>query len=244
MLTQTDEASGSTWLGEPHHYSSAPTWPSCPNRHSAAPSTLKAARCCVRQRRKVFPIECVARGYLAGSGLEGVRAPTGHVCGVPLPPRRFAGGRPPARAALHPRHQGRDRGRTTRTCSFEVMSATASAGRDAEELKLRTLLDIYRPRRTTTPSSAGSSIADTKFEFGVLPGGRRDHPDRRGADPRQLAGSGRLDSSHEPGRSRARRSTSSSCATGSFAAAGTGRGRRRRYRRTWWRQRRGGTRRR
>jgi phosphoribosylaminoimidazole-succinocarboxamide synthase len=44
-----------------------------------------AGRAVVCQRLQMFPVECVARGYLAGSGLLDYRA-TGAVCGVGLPP--------------------------------------------------------------------------------------------------------------------------------------------------------------
>ena len=59
------------------------------------------------KKAQVFPVECIVRGYLAGSGwAEYQRA--GTVCGIPL-----ADGlgrvRPPPRADLHALHQGRDR---------------------------------------------------------------------------------------------------------------------------------------
>ncbi|HSD49220.1 MAG TPA: phosphoribosylaminoimidazolesuccinocarboxamide synthase, partial [Actinomycetota bacterium] len=44
-----------------------------------------AGRAMLVRRVEVVPVECVARGYLTGSGLAQYRA-EGHVCGVPLPP--------------------------------------------------------------------------------------------------------------------------------------------------------------
>ena len=64
-------------------------------------------RALVCERLDMFPVECVARGYLAGSGLLDYDA-TGEVCGVAAaarPGRRL----PAAGADLHARHQGRDR---------------------------------------------------------------------------------------------------------------------------------------
>ena len=67
-----------------------------------------AGRAMVCRRLDMFPVECVVRGYLTGSGLSDYRA-SGAVGGEPLPAR--TGGRfPPAAADLHPRHQGGTRG--------------------------------------------------------------------------------------------------------------------------------------
>ena len=53
----------------------------------------------------MYPVECVARGYLTGSGLLDYQS-TGEVCGIPLP-RGLVEAQPAARAAVHPGHQGR-----------------------------------------------------------------------------------------------------------------------------------------
>ncbi len=61
-------------------------------------------RSMIVHRTDPLPVECVVRGYLAGSGWKDYRS-TGD--GVRAAPARGAqGGRPPARAALHPRDQG------------------------------------------------------------------------------------------------------------------------------------------
>ena len=56
------------------------------------------------RKAKVFPVECVARGFLTGSGLKDYKK-TGQVCGIPLPvgTARF---RPAASADLHSGHKG------------------------------------------------------------------------------------------------------------------------------------------
>ena len=66
-----------------------------------------AGRAVVCERLEMFPVECVARGYLTGSGLLDYRA---HRRGLRHPAARRARGRQPAaRADLHARHQGRPR---------------------------------------------------------------------------------------------------------------------------------------
>ena len=64
-------------------------------------------RAVICERLEMFPVECVARGYLTGTGLLDYRA-TGEVCGIALP-GRARGRQPTARADLHPGDQGRRR---------------------------------------------------------------------------------------------------------------------------------------
>ena len=115
------------------------------------------------RKTDVVPIECVVRGYLAGSGLDRV-SPTGSVCGIKLP----AGiGRKPAtrRANLHAGHQGR--AGTRREHRFAEMARRV--GRDvAEELRERSIA-VYL-RGAEHARGRGILIADTKFEWGQLAG--------------------------------------------------------------------------
>ena len=115
----------------------------------------------------MFPVECVARGYLAGSGLAEYLA-TGD--GL----RRAAAGRPgrrlrAARAGLHPGHQGghgrprRERHRTTR---WPPPSAPTSPPSCA-----RTTLAVYRRARDIA-RERGIVVADTKLELGRDADGR------------------------------------------------------------------------
>ena len=92
-----------------------------------------AGRAVVCERLDMFPVECVARGYLTGSGLLDYRA-TGEVCGIALPGGLEDGSRLP-RAGLHAGHQGRRSASTTRT------SRTTRS---------------CRPSATTTPPRCGS----------------------------------------------------------------------------------------
>jgi phosphoribosylaminoimidazole-succinocarboxamide synthase len=61
----------------------------------------RAIRC---QRLDMLPVECIARGYLAGLGLESYQA-TGTISGVPLPPGLAEGSRLPG-PVFTPVHQG------------------------------------------------------------------------------------------------------------------------------------------
>ena len=112
---------------------------------------------------QVIPVECVARGYLAGSGwLEYQRTQT--VCGVPLPAGLRHGDRlpepiftPAAKA-----QQGHDQNITF--ADVERSQGTQLAG----ELRARTL-DLYR-RAADYAADRGIILADTKFEFGLVDG--------------------------------------------------------------------------
>ena len=66
-----------------------------------------AGRAMVTQRLDMFPVECVARGYLTGSGLSDYTA-TGSVCGNALPTGLVDGSRL-ARGDLHAGDEGRPR---------------------------------------------------------------------------------------------------------------------------------------
>jgi phosphoribosylaminoimidazole-succinocarboxamide synthase len=108
----------------------------------------------------MFPVECVARGYLAGSGLTDYRA-TGAVCGVPLPAGLEDGSRlpepiftPATKAALGDHDENVD---------FDTVVATVGRD-DAEELR-RLTLAVYRLAEEVA-RDRGIVLADTKVEFG------------------------------------------------------------------------------
>ncbi|MBX3399856.1 MAG: phosphoribosylaminoimidazolesuccinocarboxamide synthase [Gemmataceae bacterium] len=116
------------------------------------------------RKTQVIPIECVARGYLAGSGWKEYRQ-NGTVCGIPLPAGlKEADKLPePIFTPATKAEEGHDE-----NIDFERMAAIV--GREtAEDLKRRTL-DIYR-KAAEYAETKGIILADTKFEFGRLPGG-------------------------------------------------------------------------
>lgn len=118
------------------------------------------------RKSKVIPIECVARGYLAGSGWKEYRV-NQTVCGIPLPAglQQCSKLPPPAGPIFTPAtkaEEGHDE-----NISFE--QAAKAVGSDvASELKSRTLA-IYS-RAAAYAETRGILLADTKFEFGVFEG--------------------------------------------------------------------------
>jgi phosphoribosylaminoimidazole-succinocarboxamide synthase len=112
------------------------------------------------KRAKMFPVECVARGYLAGSGWKEYRA-SGTVCGIPLPAGLEDGSRLPE-PVFTPATKS-EGGAHDENISFE---RTAKLIGEAEAVELRRLtLEIYR-RAAKHAEACGLILADTKFEFG------------------------------------------------------------------------------
>ncbi|MDB4743518.1 phosphoribosylaminoimidazolesuccinocarboxamide synthase [Planctomicrobium sp.] len=118
-------------------------------------------RSMVVKKSVVVPIECVARGYLAGSGWKeyqqnqsvcGIKLPQGLVNGSRIPDTIFT----PATKA----EEGHDE-----NISFEVMCEAVDNDL-AVELQQRTL-NIYQ-RAADYALTKGIIIADTKFEFGQI----------------------------------------------------------------------------
>ncbi len=165
-----------------------------------------AGRAMVTQRLDMFPVECVARGYLAGSGLTDYHA-TGQVCGNALPPGLVDGSRLPE-AIFTPATKA-DLGDHDENVDFDAVVKTVGYD-DAEELRALTL-QVYA-RAEEIARERGIIVADTKFEFGRHPASRsRSFSPTRCSRPTRRA-SGQLMSGSPVTRSRP--STSSSCATG------------------------------
>jgi len=117
------------------------------------------------KKATVVPIECVARGYLAGSGWkEYHRSHT--VCGIPLPHGLHQCDKLPAPifTPATKEESGHDI-----NISFEEMVNRVGV-ETATQLRDRTLA-LYTTAATYA-ASRGVIIADTKFEFGQLPDGR------------------------------------------------------------------------
>lgn len=114
---------------------------------------------------RVIPIECVARGYLAGSGWKEYQK-TQTVCGVKLPPRLKQCEKLPA--AIFTPATKEETGHDI-NISYDEMIARIGTGL-AEELREKTLR-IYT-QAAEYAATKGVIIADTKFEFGQLPDGK------------------------------------------------------------------------
>lgn len=108
----------------------------------------------------MFPIECVARGYLSGSGWKEYQA-GGAVCGIKLPEGLVEGSRLPE-PIFTPATKSQD-GAHDENISFAAAEGLIGAD-DAGELR-RLTLAIYR-RAAKHAESRGLILADTKFEFG------------------------------------------------------------------------------
>ncbi|MGN6331622.1 MAG: phosphoribosylaminoimidazolesuccinocarboxamide synthase [Motilibacteraceae bacterium] len=122
-----------------------------------------ATRAMVCERLDMFPVECVVRGYLTGSGLADYRA-TGEVCGNPLPEGLVDGSRlpepiftPAIKAAL---------GEHDENVDYAAVVATVGEA-DAAELRRLTLAVYDRAERIAR--DRGIVLADTKLEFGRSP---------------------------------------------------------------------------
>jgi phosphoribosylaminoimidazole-succinocarboxamide synthase len=117
------------------------------------------------KRAQMFPVECVARGYLAGSGWKEYKA-SGTVCGIALPKGLKDGSRLP-QPVFTPATKSQD-GAHDENISFEATEKLLGA-ETASELR-RLTLAIYR-RATQHAEQHGLILADTKFEFGTTADG-------------------------------------------------------------------------
>ena len=125
-----------------------------------------AGRAMICTRLDMHPVECVARGYLTGSGLTEYRQ-SRTVCGLPLPEGLTEASRlpepiftPAAKAEL---------GQHDENVTYERVEQMVGAG-PAAALR-ETTLGLYT-RATRIAAERGIIVADTKFELGTDPGGR------------------------------------------------------------------------
>ncbi|WP_408897993.1 phosphoribosylaminoimidazolesuccinocarboxamide synthase [Nocardioides sp. R1-1] len=123
-------------------------------------------RAVVCERLDMFPVECVARGYLTGSGLLDYRA-TGEVCGIALPDGLEDGSRLPE-PIFTPATKA-ELGDHDENVSYDAVVATVGAD-DAAALRDLTLR-VYA-RAEEVARERGIILADTKLEFGVVPDAR------------------------------------------------------------------------
>ncbi len=162
-------------------------------------------------RADMLDIECIVRGYLAGSAYkEYERSGTVHGMAMPagLRPRR-----PAARAHLHPVDQGATEGHDL---NIGMAEAIDLVGKEAAEEASELCLAAYS-RAAARAEEQGIVICDTKFELGYIDGALSHL--RRGAHAGLVAGSGRPTTAHR-GPTRPP-STNSRCATGSRPSPGT-----------------------
>jgi phosphoribosylaminoimidazole-succinocarboxamide synthase len=112
------------------------------------------------RRAQMFPVECVARGYIAGSGWKEYKA-SGTVCGIKLPAGLQDGSRLPE-PLFTPSTKSQD---GTHDENISYASVEKAVGEDAAQELRRLTLAIYG-KAGKHAASRGLILADTKFEFG------------------------------------------------------------------------------
>jgi phosphoribosylaminoimidazole-succinocarboxamide synthase len=123
-----------------------------------------ADRSMVVRRARMFPVECVVRGYLSGSGWKDYQA-TGAVCGIPLPTGLRESERLPEpifTPAAKINTGGHDE-------NISYAQVEAMVGAEMAHALRRLTLAIYA-RASAYAAAKGLILADTKFEFGWIDG--------------------------------------------------------------------------
>jgi phosphoribosylaminoimidazole-succinocarboxamide synthase len=120
-----------------------------------------AGRSMVVHKTQALPIECVARGYLSGSGWREYRT-TGKVCGIALP-----SGLKESEKLRDPIFTPATKAATGHDENIPFERAAEMIGSSLADQVRTTTLEIYR-RAATYAEPRGILLADTKFEFGLL----------------------------------------------------------------------------
>jgi phosphoribosylaminoimidazole-succinocarboxamide synthase len=116
------------------------------------------------RKAQMFPVECVARGYLSGSGWKDYQA-TGKVCGIALPPGLMESDRLPE-PIFTPAAKINTGGHDENISFAQVIEAVG----EEHAVALRKLtMEIYT-KASEYAASRGVILADTKFEFGIIDG--------------------------------------------------------------------------
>jgi phosphoribosylaminoimidazole-succinocarboxamide synthase len=115
------------------------------------------------KKAKVFPIECVARGFLTGSGLKDYNK-TGQVCGIALPAGLRDSDRLPA-----PIFTPATKAETGHDENISEEQAAKIIGQDNIRQLKELTLSVYG-RAVEFALKRGIIICDTKFEFGTIDG--------------------------------------------------------------------------
>ena len=127
------------------------------------------------KKAQPLPVECVARGYIIGSGWVDYQA-TGEVCGIKLP-----SGLRQADRLEETIFTPATKAQTGHDENIDFDRAASILGRDIAERVRDLTLELYAIGHDHA-RSRGIILADTKYEFGM--GRRPDRPHRRGDDSR------------------------------------------------------------
>ncbi len=149
------------WLSDrvPHHLLSVIDSQAPANLQPYLPQLRGRAMLCTKA--DVVPVECVVRGYLAGSGWNDYLA-TGAVCGLELP-----AGMQQCQQLPEPIFTPATKAQTGHDQNISFDQACHIVGTQAMELIRRRSIDIYRSAAEYA-RQRGIIIADTKFEWGRL----------------------------------------------------------------------------
>ncbi len=150
----------------------------CPNHFISEEVPPEAKGRGMRVRKlEMYPVECVVRGYLSGSGWREYRE-TGAICGIELPAGMQESEKLPE-PIFTPATKA-ELGEHDENIDFDRAAEIIGDRPLMEELR-RASIEVYR-WAADHAAERGIIVADTKFEFGSLAGGR-DRPRRRGPDP-------------------------------------------------------------
>lgn len=116
------------------------------------------------RKAKPFPVECVVRGYLSGSGWAEYRE-KGEVCGIPLPKGLRESDKLPE--PIFTPATKEEKGHHDENISFDRMVATV--GKETAERVRATVISLYT-KAAEYARGKGILIADTKFELGTADG--------------------------------------------------------------------------
>jgi len=136
---------------------------------SAAEQSALKGRIMLCRKTNVVPIECIARGYITGSGWKDYQR-SGEVCGIKLP----AGLRNSDRLE-QPLFTPSTKAESGHDENISVAQAAEVVGSDMIDWLGETTLKLYSQARDYA-LERGIILADTKFEFGVVPGATGQNP--------------------------------------------------------------------
>ena len=136
-----------------------------------AAADLLRGRSMLVTRTAPLPIECVARGYLSGSGWKDYAA-TGEVCGIRLPADLRESDRLP-----EPLFTPATKAQSGHDINITEEDAAALVGKPVLDRVRDLTLRLYA-EGSAHAESCGIIVADTKFEFGLLPDDGRTPEDR------------------------------------------------------------------
>ena len=122
-----------------------------------------AGRATIAKKLEMFPVECVVRGYISGSGWQEYQA-TGEICGIKLPEGLTFGGKLPE-PIFTPAWKA-PMGEHDENITYERVIELVG---EENAAKIRDLsLKVFK-QASSLAEHAGLILADTKFEFGIDP---------------------------------------------------------------------------